>query len=85
MIKISAPDGPFSLFITHKGYDIILFGLPDNNQMACDLKVFRDQIDVTNIFDDSGMITPNSENLYKIFRKIEEKDRRKRNKNRKKS
>lgn len=75
MIKISAPEGPFSLMISHKGYEIVFFALPDGEEMECDLKVFKNEIDVSNLFEESGeRLTPDSKTLYNILHQIENKD-----------
>jgi hypothetical protein len=74
MIKISAPEGPFSLMISHKGYEIVFFALPDGEEMQCDLKVFKDEEDVSKKFDESGQLTPDSETLYNILHNIENSD-----------
>lgn len=66
-----APDGPFSLILNYRGYDIVLFSLPkDENNMDCDLKIFKDEVDVTkDIFPEPE---PNSETLYEIMKKIDQ-------------
>jgi len=76
MIKLSAPDGPFSMIISYKGFDIIFFGIPEGEEFQCDLKVFKGELDITKEFDVSGMIVPDSENLYSIMSKIDRNTKR---------
>lgn len=72
MIKVMAPDGPFSIIINFKGYDIVLFSLPNSDgDMDCDLKIFKNEIDVTN--DVIKNPEPNSNTLNEIFKVLDER------------
>lgn len=75
MIKLSAPEGPFSLIFNFKKHDIVLFGLPDDEDMQCDLKVFKEDVDISHQFDSTGKINPDTENLFMILNKINENDK----------
>mgnify|MGYP003305331713 CR=1 FL=1 len=51
MIKVSAPEGAFSIVFEFKGYDIIFFSVPDTDtEMMCDMRVFKDGKDVSSEF-----------------------------------
>ena len=48
MIKVSsAPGEPFSMTIVYKGYSVILVGLQENDNYEGDLKVFKDDENVS--------------------------------------
>tara|TARA_B100000519_G_C13899459_1_gene276872 strand:- start:62 stop:277 length:216 start_codon:yes stop_codon:yes gene_type:complete len=48
MIKVSsAPGEPFSMTIEYKGYSVILVGLQENDNYEGDLKVFKDDENVS--------------------------------------
>ena len=53
MIKVSsAPGEPFSMTIEYKGYSVILVGLQENDNYEGDLKVFKDDENVSDKFED---------------------------------
>ena len=48
MIKVSsAPGEPFSVNIEYKGYNVIMVGVPLNDDYESDLKVFKGDDDVS--------------------------------------
>ena len=48
MIKVSSADNePFSMTIEYKGYSVILVGLQENDNYEGDLKVFKDDENVS--------------------------------------
>ena len=49
MIKVSSVDNcePFSMTIEYKGYSVILVGLQENDNYEGDLKVFKDDENVS--------------------------------------
>lgn len=72
MIKVSAPEGAFSIVFEFKGYDIIFFSVPDTDtEMMCDMRVFKDGKDVSSEF--TEILEPNADIVYDIMRKIDQK------------
>lgn len=67
-IKVSAPEGPFSLDIEFNGHNVIFAGIPQDDHIACTLKVFKDTEDVTANFINNP--EPNAESLFKILQEI---------------
>ena len=48
MIKVSsAPGEPFSVNIEYKGYNVIMVGVPLNDDYESDMKVFKGDDDVS--------------------------------------
>ena len=69
MIKVSsAPGEPFSMTIEYKDHSIILVGLQDENGYEGDLKVFKEDQDVS---DKMGDYDISGEGLKKILDKID--------------
>ena len=65
MIKVSsAPGEPFSMTIEYKGYSVILVGLQGNDNYEGDLKVFKNDEDVS---DKIGEYDISGEGLKKIL------------------
>ena len=69
MIKVSsAPGEPFSMTIEYKGYSVILVGLQGNDNYEGDLKVFKNDEDVS---DKIGDYDISGEGLKKILDTID--------------
>ena len=65
MIKVSsAPGEPFSMTIEYKGYSVILVGLQGNDNYEGDLKVYKNDEDVS---DKIGEYDISGEGLKKIL------------------
>ncbi len=72
MIKVSAPEGAFSIVLEFKGYDIVFFSIPDTEtDLMCDMRVFLDGKDVSNDFFLKNS-EPTADILYEVMRKIEQ-------------
>ena len=69
MIKVSSVDNePFSMTIEYKGHTIILVGLQDENGYEGDLKVYKEE---QNISDKIGEYDISGEGLKKILDTID--------------
>tara|TARA_Y100000593_G_scaffold92086_1_gene182608 strand:+ start:1206 stop:1421 length:216 start_codon:yes stop_codon:yes gene_type:complete len=69
MIKVSSAENePFSMTIEYKDHSIILVGLQDENGYEGDLKVFKEDEDVS---DNIGDYDISGEGLKKILDKID--------------
>ena len=69
MIKVSSVDNePFSMTIEYNGYNIILVGLQNENGYEGDLKVYKENQDVS---DKIGDYDISGEGLKKILDKID--------------
>ncbi len=69
MIKVSsAPGEPFSVNIEYKGYNVIMVGVPLNDDYESDMKVFKGDDDVS---EKIGEYDISGEGLKKILDTID--------------